>query len=48
MKIRIVLYISTSYMKYIDYVTNVAVDKLVAVVVTRHHNNQMVPGENGI
>ena len=26
----------------------VAVDELVAAVVTRHHNNEMVPHENGI
>lgn len=24
------------------------VDELVAAVVTRHHNNEIVPGENGI
>jgi hypothetical protein len=26
----------------------VTVDELVAAVVTRHHNNEIVPGENGI
>jgi hypothetical protein len=27
---------------------SVTVDELVAAVVTRHHNNEMVPAENGI
>jgi len=26
----------------------VTVEELVAAVVTRHHNNEMFPGENGI
>ena len=32
---------------FVPFFLRVTVDELVAAVVTRHHNNEMVPDENG-
>ena len=33
---------------FVLFFLRVTVDELVAVVIARHHNNEMIPGENGI